>query len=61
MSKDFGSKGIRIGAIFSQASADVHTILAGVPLYPYVSGLSDYIAATILIDDEFTDHYIEMN
>jgi 1-aminocyclopropane-1-carboxylate synthase len=61
MSKDFGANGIRVGAIISQANADLHSSLGGPSLYSYVSGLSDYIAANILEDDSFTDRYIEMN
>ncbi|KAL1859196.1 hypothetical protein Plec18170_002311 [Paecilomyces lecythidis] len=61
MSKDFGANGLRVGAIISQSNPDLHAALSVMSLYSYVSGLSDQVTTTILLDDTFTDRYIQLN
>ncbi|GCB25558.1 probable inactive 1-aminocyclopropane-1-carboxylate synthase-like protein 2 [Aspergillus awamori] len=61
MSKDFGANGLRVGAIISQSNPDLHKALEAMSLYSYVSGLSDQICSSLLVDDEFTDQYIQLN
>lgn len=61
MSKDFGSNGLRVGAIISQANRDLHTVLTATSLYSFASGLADQITACLLRDDSFTDNYIRLN
>lgn len=61
MSKDFGANGLRVGAIISQSNEDLHTALKSTTLYSYVSGLSDQITASLLLDDAFADRYVQQN
>ncbi|KAL4894299.1 pyridoxal phosphate-dependent transferase [Aspergillus ambiguus] len=61
MSKDFGANGLRVGAIISQSNPGLQKALEATSLYSYVSGLSDRIVSSLLVDDEFTDRYIELN
>lgn len=61
MSKDFGANGIRVGAIISQANHSLHSSLAAVGLYSYVSSISDHITVNLLDDDAFVDSYIVEN
>jgi len=61
MSKDFGANGLRVGAIISQSRPELHVAQRCLSLYSFVSGLSDQITASILMDDTFTDEYIATN
>jgi aspartate/methionine/tyrosine aminotransferase len=61
MSKDFGANGLRVGAIISQSNPELHSALKAMSLYSYVSGLSDQITSSLLLDDAFTDRYITLN
>ncbi|GES66711.1 PLP-dependent transferase [Aspergillus terreus] len=61
MSKDFGANGLRVGAIISQSSPDLHVAQRSLSLYAFVSGFSDKITASTLRDDNFTDLYINTN
>ncbi|EAW15656.1 putative aminotransferase, classes I and II family [Aspergillus fischeri NRRL 181] len=61
MSKDFGANGLRLGAIVSQSSPELQMALKAMSLYSYVSGLSDQITSSLLLDDAFTDRYIQLN
>lgn len=61
MSKDFGANGLRVGAIISQANPELQTALKSTSIYSYVSGISDQITSSILLDDPFTDKYVKEN
>lgn len=61
MSKDFGANGLRVGTIISQSNQGLYTAFKTTALYSFVSGLSDQITASILLDDAFSDKYIRTN
>lgn len=61
MSKDFGSNGLRLGVVISQANRDLHMALKAPSLYSYPSGPSDHLVSLILEDLHFTDEYIQQN
>ncbi|PWY68365.1 aminotransferase [Aspergillus eucalypticola CBS 122712] len=61
MSKDFGANGIRLGVIISQNNPTLHKALQGVSLYSYSSSVSEFVAATVLEDTDFTTRYIQLN
>ena len=61
MSKDFGANGLRVGYIISQHNEAFLQALVEVTIYSYASSVAEVIAANILEDDEWVDHYIETN
>jgi aspartate/methionine/tyrosine aminotransferase len=61
MSKDFGSNGLRVGAMISQSNKAFLDACLTVSLYSSGSSISDLITADILDDDNFTDYYIRTN
>ncbi|GAB7334403.1 hypothetical protein MBLNU13_g06409t1 [Cladosporium sp. NU13] len=60
-SKDFGSNGIRLGALVSQASPEMHKSLVPGALYSMVSSLADHVYADILADFTWVDAYLAKN
>ena len=61
MSKDFGANGLRVGAVISQSNPDFMTAFRTMSLYSFVSGMSDQITTSILLDDDFTDTFLRKN
>ncbi|PIG87843.1 hypothetical protein AARAC_009851 [Aspergillus arachidicola] len=61
LSKDFGANGLRVGAIVSQSSQQLHSALGRLSWYSFVAGPSDMAATNLLEDDEFTAHYLKLN
>ncbi|KAF7593592.1 hypothetical protein BBP40_011212 [Aspergillus hancockii] len=61
LSKDFGATGLRIGCLISQSNTSLLEAADGISLYNFPSSLADNIAASILLDDEFSRKYIATN
>ncbi|GFF73089.1 hypothetical protein IFM60648_03849 [Aspergillus lentulus] len=61
LSKDFGATGLRIGCLISQSNMSLLEAADGISLYNFPSSLADSIAASILLDDEFSSKYIATN
>ena len=61
MSKDFGSNGIRMGAIISQHNPALHAALVPVSLYSSISSLSENVTASVLEDEEWHTSYLARN
>lgn len=61
MSKDFGSNGIRMGAVISQHNPNLHAALVPVSLYSSISSLSETVTASILEDEAWHTSYLARN
>ncbi|KAF4181652.1 hypothetical protein CNMCM7927_000531 [Aspergillus lentulus] len=61
LSKDFGATGLRIGCLISQSNMSLLEAADGISLYNFPSSLADSIAASVLLDDEFSSKYIATN
>ncbi|KAE8419296.1 ACC synthase [Aspergillus pseudocaelatus] len=61
LSKDFGANGLRVAAIVSQSNRQLHSALGRLSWYSFVAGPSDMAATSLLEDDEFTTHYLQLN
>lgn len=61
VSKDFGANGMRLGVVVSQENSDLLESIRGVAQYSSISGLADYLTATILEDEEFVGRFIIQN
>ncbi|PCD34742.1 hypothetical protein AU210_007339 [Fusarium oxysporum f. sp. radicis-cucumerinum] len=57
-SKDFGATGIRIGCLISQSNPLFLKSLETFSLFNFPSSLADNVAASLLLDKEFTKSYI---
>ncbi|KAF4467806.1 aspartate aminotransferase [Fusarium albosuccineum] len=58
-SKDFGATGLRIGCVISQANELFLESLTSFSLFNFPSSLADKSAAFFLMDQEYTEKYIE--
>ena len=61
VSKDFGSNGIRMGAVISRANPQMHKALVPGALYSMSSSLANHVYANILGDFEWIDNYLAEN
>lgn len=60
-SKDFGASGLRVGTIISQGHPSLHVALVPLSLYSYASSISEFVAATLFEDHQWTEAYITEN
>ncbi|PLB48733.1 aspartate aminotransferase [Aspergillus steynii IBT 23096] len=58
LSKDFGATGLRVGCLISPSNRLTLDAAEGVSLYNFPSSVADQIAASLLLDHEFTEQYI---
>lgn len=61
MSKDFGSNGIRVGALISQANVALHQSLVATGMYTFMSSLSDHVTVKMLEDEDWLKWYVPEN
>ncbi|KAF8247843.1 putative 1-aminocyclopropane-1-carboxylate synthase [Wilcoxina mikolae CBS 423.85] len=61
MSKDFGSSGVRLGAIISRSSAVINAVLTGASYLSWVSSGADIMWSCILCDKAFVRRFVEKN
>ncbi|CAI7624278.1 unnamed protein product [Penicillium pancosmium] len=61
LSKDFGATGLRIGCLISQSNGRLLEATEGFSLLNFPSSLADSLAASLLMNDTFTSHYLTTN
>jgi histidinol-phosphate/aromatic aminotransferase/cobyric acid decarboxylase-like protein len=61
MSKDFGSNGLRLGVLISQANRALLSAVKSVACFSWTSSISEFFFATLLNDQEFLDFYLKEN
>ncbi|KAI9162826.1 ACC synthase [Paramyrothecium foliicola] len=60
-SKDFGINGLRVGAVISQHSPELHKAIAHTSIHSSPSSLAEAAIADILDDQKWTEQYITDN
>jgi aspartate/methionine/tyrosine aminotransferase len=61
MSKDFGSNGLRLGVLISQANTALQSAVKSVACFSWTSSISEFYFTTLLNDQKFLDFYLREN
>lgn len=61
VSKDFGTNGLRLGAVITRDNHALHAAMVPLALYSSVSSISDHVSANILEGNDWVQAYTREN